>query len=108
MRLTPGFSLVHQAPLSMEFSMQKYWNGLPFPFQGDLPKPGIEPASLVCLLYWQADSLPPCYLESANSPLIRISCLHPFIVGSGTLGGKQKFNRDARCRSSKEEAPQFP
>ena len=34
-----------QAPLSMEFSRQEYWNGLPFPFPGDLPDPGIEPAS---------------------------------------------------------------
>ena len=32
-----------QAPLSMEFSRQKYWSGLPFPTPGDLPNPGIEP-----------------------------------------------------------------
>ena len=36
----------HQAPLSMEFSKQEYWSGLPFPTPGDLPNPGIEPASL--------------------------------------------------------------
>ena len=35
------------APLSMEFSRQEYWCGLPFPTPGDLPDPGIEPASLV-------------------------------------------------------------
>ena len=35
-----------QAPLSMEFSTQEYWSGLPFPTPGDLPDPGIEPASL--------------------------------------------------------------
>ena len=29
----------------MEFSKQEYWNGLPFPSPGDLPHPGIEPAS---------------------------------------------------------------
>ena len=34
-----------QAPLSMEFSRQEYWNGLPFPFPEDLPNPGIEPRS---------------------------------------------------------------
>ena len=33
----------HQAPLSMGFSRQEYWNGLPFPSPGDLPNPGIEP-----------------------------------------------------------------
>ena len=31
----------------MEFSRQEYWSGLPFPTPGDLPNPGIEPASLV-------------------------------------------------------------
>ena len=36
-----------QAPLSMRFSRQKYWSGLPFPPLGDLPNPGIEPASPV-------------------------------------------------------------
>ena len=34
-----------QAPLSMGFSRQEYWSGLPFPFQGDCPNPGIEPRS---------------------------------------------------------------
>ena len=32
-----------QVPLSMEFSRQEYWNGLPFPTPGDLPDPGIKP-----------------------------------------------------------------
>ena len=36
-----------QAPLSMEFSRQEYWNRLPFPPQRDLADPGIEPASPV-------------------------------------------------------------
>ena len=35
-----------QAPLSMGFPRQDYWNGLPFPSPGDLPDPGIEPTSL--------------------------------------------------------------
>ena len=35
----------HQAPLSMEFSRQKYWSGFPFPSLGDLPHSGIEPTS---------------------------------------------------------------
>ena len=34
------------APLSMEFSRQEYWSHLPLPTPGDLPNPGIEPASL--------------------------------------------------------------
>ena len=44
----------HPAPLSMAFSRQEYWSGLPFPAPGDLPDPGIEPRSPVL----QADSLP--------------------------------------------------
>ena len=35
-----------QAPLSMGFSRQGHWSGLPFPYAGDLPDPGTEPASL--------------------------------------------------------------
>ena len=35
-----------QAPLSMGFTRQEYWSGLPFPSPGDLPDPGLEPASL--------------------------------------------------------------
>ena len=42
-----------QAPLSMGFSKQEYWSGLPFPSPGDLPDPGTEPLS-----HWQAGSLP--------------------------------------------------
>ena len=41
------WTVAHQAPLSMKFSRQKYWRGLPFPPPGDLPDPGIEPASPV-------------------------------------------------------------
>ena len=41
------WTVAHQALLSMEFSRQKYWNGLPFLPPGDVPDPGIEPASLV-------------------------------------------------------------
>ena len=44
-----------QAPLSLGFSRQKHWSGLPFPSPGDLPNPGIEPGSPVL----QTDSLPP-------------------------------------------------
>ena len=42
------------APLSVGFSRQEYWSGLPFPSPGDLPDPGIEPGSPAL----QADALP--------------------------------------------------
>ena len=41
------WTVAYQAPLSMGFSRQGYWYGLPFPSQGDLPDPGIELASLL-------------------------------------------------------------
>ena len=37
--------VAYQAPLSMEFSRQEYWSGLPFCSPGGLPDPGIEPRS---------------------------------------------------------------
>ena len=43
--VTP-WTAARQAPLSMGFSRQEYWSGLPFPPPGDLPDPGMEPMSL--------------------------------------------------------------
>ena len=42
--MTPR-NIAHQAPLSMGFSRQEYWSGLPFPSPGDLPNTGVEPGS---------------------------------------------------------------
>ena len=39
------WTIACQAPLSMGFSRQEYWSGLPFPSPGDLPNPGTEPRS---------------------------------------------------------------
>ena len=55
------WTLVNQAPLSMVFPRQEYWNGLPFPSQGALPHPGIKSMSPA----WQANSLP---LSHQGSP----------------------------------------
>ena len=41
------WTVVHQAPLSMGFSRQEYWSGLPCPPPGDLPDPGIKSTSPV-------------------------------------------------------------
>ena len=48
------WTIAYQAHLSMEFSREEYWSGLPFPSQGDLPDPGIECRSPAL----QADALP--------------------------------------------------
>ena len=59
--LVTPWTVAHQVPLSMGFSRQEYWSGLPFPSPGDLPDPGIGPTSPAL----QADSLPP---ESPGKP----------------------------------------
>ena len=56
------WTVAPQAPLSMEFSRQEYWSGLPFPSPKDLPNPGIKPRSPAL----QAESLPS---ESPEKPL---------------------------------------
>ena len=54
-----------QAPLSMGFSQQEYWSGLPCPPPWDLPNSKIEP-TLLSLLHWEASSLP---LMPLGSPM---------------------------------------
>ena len=63
------WTVAHQAPLSMGFSRQEYWSGLPFPSPGDLPGPGIEPRSPSL----QADAL-------TSEPPGK-----PFVVGEGPI-----------------------
>ena len=50
------------------FSRQEYWNGLPLPFPGDLPKSGTEPRSPAL----QADSLPTELQEKPLLPTLKI------------------------------------
>ena len=57
--VTP-WTVARQSPLSMAFSWQEYWSGLPFPSPGDLLHPGIEPVL-------QADSLP---TEPPGKPIL--------------------------------------
>ena len=63
--LATPWTIACQSPLSIEFSRQEYWSGLPFPSPGDLPDPGIEHGSLAL----QADSLPtePWCLQAEGS-----------------------------------------
>ena len=65
------WTVAHQAPLSMGFSRQEYWSGLPFPSPGDLPDPGIEPRSPEL----QADALTS---EPPGKPLLGASFCFSF------------------------------
>ena len=60
--MTP-WTAARQAPLSMGFSKQEHWSGLPFPAPGDLPDPGIKLKSPAL----QANSLPS---EAPGKPLV--------------------------------------
>ena len=66
------WTIAFQTSLSMAFSRQEYWNGLPFPSPGDLPNPEIEPRSPAL----QAGSLPP---EPPGK------CTNEFLVGPWKL-----------------------
>ena len=51
--LATPWTIACQAPLSMGFSGQEYWSGLPFPSLGDCPNPGVKPRSpALQILYW--------------------------------------------------------
>ena len=64
------WTVAHQAPLSMGFLGQEYWNGLPFPFPRGLPDPGIEPRSPA----WQVDFF--FYHLSQQGSHFHIHCSH--------------------------------
>ena len=64
------WSVACQAPLSMEFSRQEYWSGLPRPSPGNHLDPEREPAPFMPLCHWQAGALP---LMAPASPSFYIS-----------------------------------
>ena len=65
------WTVARQAPLSMRFSRQGYWRGLPWHRPADLPNPGTEPTSPVASAL-QANSL---LLSHQGSPLINLPCI---------------------------------
>ena len=71
--LTP-WTVTYQAPLSMGFSRQEYWSGVPLPSPGDLPDPGIKPGSPTL----QADALPS---EPPGKPCVSLLPLKKKIMG---------------------------
>ena len=76
----PPRTVARQAPMTIVFSKQEYWNGLPFPSPGDLPDPGIEPVS-PALAGWFFTTEPPgkpkhSLWESAKGE-VNLWCPHP-------------------------------
>ena len=64
------WTAAHQAPLSMEFSRQEHWSGLPFPASGGLLHPGMEHTPLVS----------PLSPEWADGLLTTVSCGEPHCI----------------------------
>ena len=99
------WTVAHQAPLSMGFSRQNYWSGLPFPPPGDLPK--VKPPSLISpalpgwffstSITWEALSLSidswgkywplECQGSANKSLLMEERALSLILLFSSTLGG---------------------
>ena len=77
--VTP-WTVARQAPLSMRFSRQKYWSGLPFPSPGYLPNSGIKPGSRAL----QADALSSEPRKAANYVIL---CKLVSIVFKAAIGG---------------------
>ena len=77
--MTP-WTLAHQALLSMGFPRQEYWSGLPFPSPGDLPDPGIKPASSA------KDNVMLCYAKSLQSCRILCDPIDGSLPGSPVPG----------------------
>ena len=116
--LTTSWTVAREAPLSTGLPRQKYWSGLPFPSPGDLPNPGMEPASPAL----QADSLPLSHQGSLilpwrqqsdqrvvwhYHPLDKVGCRH--LSASRTQGwGPFPLPSAAPGASSSQAAPKFP
>ena len=77
------WTIANQAPLSMRFSRQQYWSGLPCPPPRDPPDAGIEP-HLLHLLLWQAESLPLSHLGS-------IWCYHHYVIYNISITPHQRI-----------------
>ena len=88
----------HQVPLSMRFSKQEHWGGLPFPPPGDPPDLGIEPVSPAL----QVDSLPLSYLLTYKFNQIfelfkYFDGILKFLVLRGRRRGSKEVNSSEQC-----------
>ena len=78
-----------QVPLSMEFSRQEYWSGLPFPSPGDLANPGIEPGSPTLHVY----SLPS---EPPGTPISYLRSLDKLLKMGSVLRRQKKSSKKSK------------
>ena len=89
------WTVAYQALLSMGFSRQRYWSGLPFPSQEDLPDPGMEPWSPTL----QADVSLVLFIISGRWTLLVIKCIFPPPSPPQKGSNKYKVNMDSKMLS---------
>ena len=80
------WTVIHQAPLSLGFSRQGYWSGIPFPLPGDLPNPGLKPESLTSPALASGFFTPSTIWEACESTYFTILFVYWFRVGDQHLG----------------------
>ena len=91
--VTP-WTVAYQASLSMGFSRQEYWSGLPFPSPGDLLNPGIKPGSPAL----EADALN-SELKSSDITLLTKVCLVKAMVFPVVIYGCESWTvQKAECQ----------
>ena len=108
-------TIAHQVPLSLGFSRQEYWNGLPFPLPGPLPLSGIEPMSPVspALAGRFCTTAPPGEpIAAYTAPRSMASGVNPTLLTRAQGQGKHKtqgMSRRLRARRSSFQilAPQL-
>ena len=82
------WTVAHQAPLSMGFSRQEHWSGLPFPSPGDLPNPGIKPEFPAL----QADALSSEPPGKPGSFIVYTLILKVLEISDGKIPGKAFYS----------------
>jgi len=91
--LVTWWTIAHQTPLSMGFSRQEYWNGLPFYSPGDLPNPGIEPRAPIL----QVDSFTDWAIREALWLITHLIMGHDFLFISMTANFLLYFRHCESC-----------
>ena len=92
-----------QAPLSMGFSRQEYWSGLPFPSPGDLPDPRIKPGSPTLQTDPLQSELPgkPCLAQSKIQSMKAIHGAPELgLSGLGSVLGSTLYSLNDHCQFS--------
>ena len=96
------WTIAQQAPLSMEFSRQEYWSGLPLPTPGDIPNPRIEPDSL-----WLCHEKPSIhYMACLKNNHNKMLFSHSFQEGVKTHFFKIAISLTITCEHFRSKVPE--